>query len=465
MTKKVEVAVIGAGSAGLYAVSQIKKLCDNFVLINSGEHGTTCARVGCMPSKVLIQSAKFFHSRKNFLANGIANSEKLQVNIPQVLQRVRYLRDKFVAGNIEDSINSLGDKNIKGKAKFIDKNTLEVNGERIKAEKIIIATGSTPVIPKSWQSFREKILTTDELFEQKDLPKSIGVIGLGPIGLEIGQALARLGIEVVGIHSKDLIGKISDEEVNKEALKVFENDFELWLGEHGEIESVGEKLLLKSGSKEKLVDKVIASLGRTPNLADLELEQIGIALDEKGIPIFDKETMKIKNSNIFIAGDVNSDRPILHEAGDEGKIAGFNAVNSVRKFSRKPAFNIIFTDPNIAFIGKKYSEVKELDIAIGTFDFSKQGRAIINGSDQGIARLYAEKNSGKILGAELFAPDAEHLAHILVLAIKENLTVYELITMPFYHPTIEEGIYLLLLDTVKKIGKKKEGLIDMDFLQ
>ena len=192
MKREVKVAIIGAGSAGLYALSQVKKQTDNFILINFGPYGTTCARVGCMPSKSLIRIAEYYHERLHFEKSGIQNSDALKVSIPDVLQRVRDHRDFLVNGNIKHSITRLGNKVLSGRAEFINKNTLKVGDDVIVAEKIIIATGSSPVFDPKWESFKEHILTTDDLFEQKDLPPTLGVIGLGVIGLELGQACPDL---------------------------------------------------------------------------------------------------------------------------------------------------------------------------------------------------------------------------------------------------------------------------------
>lgn len=194
MKRDVEVAIIGAGTAGLYALSQVKKKTDDFLLINSGPYGTTCARVGCMPSKSLIHISEYYHDRKYFEKSGISNGDALEVSIPQSLQRVRNHRD-FLTGHNVKSVERYGDKVLDGKAEFIDKQTLRVGDDIITAKKIIIAAGSAPILDSKWEAFREHILTTDELFEQEDLPESLGVLGLGVIGLELGQALARLGIQ------------------------------------------------------------------------------------------------------------------------------------------------------------------------------------------------------------------------------------------------------------------------------
>ncbi len=465
MKKEVEVAIIGAGSAGLYALSQVKKETDNFLLINDGPYGTTCARVGCMPSKSLIRIAEYYHEREYFEKSGIKNSDKLSVCIPDVLKRVRKHRDILVAGNIKN-ITHLGDKVLSGKAEFINAHTLKVGEDEIVAQKIIIATGSTPILDPCWETFKEHILTTDELFEQEDLPATLGVLGLGVIGLELGQALSRLGIKVTAVHSKEFIGGLSDPEVNDTMLGLCEKEFDIWLGgDHATLSKVDDKIKISNDENETLVDKVLVAIGRKPNLESLKLEKLGIALNKKGMPNFDPQTMQIENLPIYIAGDVNVDRPLLHEAADEGRISGYNVVNDQKRFKRKVPLAIVFTDPNIALIGKDYNDIKDDDDVItSSFNFKQQGRAFLINKNAGLVNLYVQKSDGKLLGAQIAAPGGEHLAHHLAWAMEHELTVYDMLALPFYHPTLEEGLYMLLLHCMKKIGIKKEGILEIPFL-
>lgn len=466
MKREVEVAIIGAGSAGLYALSQVRKGTDNYLLINCGPYGTTCARVGCMPSKSLIRIAEYYHDRLDLEKSGIKHSDALEVSIPDVLQRVRDQRDFLVNENISHSITRLGDKVLTGKAEFIDSNTLKVGDDEIRAKKIIIATGSSPVFDPAWEAFKEHILTTDELFEQEDLPPTLGVLGLGVIGLELGQALSRLGIKVTAVHSQEFIGGLSDPDVNEVMLELCKKEFDIWLGSgRAVLSKVGDKIKITNGDCEVLVDKVLVSIGRKPNLDGLGLEKLSITLDKRGMPNFDPQTMQIEDLPIYIAGDVNADRPLLHEAADEGRIAGYNVVHPQKPFKRKIPLAIVFTDPNIAFVGKDYNTIKDDDnVIIGTYDFSKQSRAMLMNINVGIANLYVQKSDGKLLGAQIAVPRGEHLAHHLAWAMEQELTVYAMLELPFYHPTLEEGLYSLLLNCVKKIGIKKEGILEVPFL-
>ena len=323
MTREVDVAILGAGSAGLFALSQVKRETDNFVLIDGGELGTTCARVGCMPSKVLIQVAEDFHRKSIFEREGIDGAEELSVDVPAVMEHVQDLRDVFVDRTLGATDNLDATHLIDGYAKFISNNTIEVNGEQIKAKSIVIATGSTPIVPVAWQDFSDDMVTTDEFFELEDLPASMAVIGLGSIGLEIGQSLHRLGVKVAAVDQLNVIAKLEDDQVNDLAIATIGKEFPLWLGDAATLEKVESGIQVGAGDRQMVVKKILASLGRKPNLDKLNLAATDIQLDKNGVPVYDPLTMQLGDLPIFIAGDVNAERPILHEAGHEGRVAGF----------------------------------------------------------------------------------------------------------------------------------------------
>ncbi len=464
--REVDVAILGAGSAGLFALSQVKRETDNYVLINGGELGTTCARVGCMPSKVLIQVAEDFHRKSIFDREGIDGAEELSVDVPASLEHVQDMRDVFVDKTLgvtdEMDVQHLLD----GYAKFIANDVIEVNGEQIKAKSIIIATGSTPVVPAAWQVFAENIITTDEFFEMEDLPASMAVIGLGSIGLEIGQSLHRLGVKVAALDQLKNIAKLDDSKVNELAINTISREFPLWLGEAAVLEQVGDGIQVTAGENTMVVDKVLASLGRKPNLANLNLAATDIKLDANGIPVFDPQTMQLEGLPIFIAGDVNLDRALLHEAGHEGRVAGYNAARcganiAVEKFKRKVALGITFCDPNIAAVGAQLSELDEENIAIGEIKFAPVGRALIIGKNRGLLRLYVQKSDGLLLGASMCCVKGENLAHLIAWSIQNGMTVFDMLKMPFYHPVIEEALQAALYSVLSQLDVKQD-LVELE---
>jgi len=453
----VEVAIIGAGSAGLFALSQVRRQTDNYVLINGGELGTTCARVGCMPSKVMIQVAEDFYRRNIFGREGIDGSDSLQIDVPAAMEHVQDLRDVFVDKTLH-ATDELDDEHlIEGYAQFISLDTLEVNGEQIRAKKIVIATGSTPVVPAPWADFSSDIITSDEIFELDELPSSVAVIGLGSIGLEIGQALSRLGVKVTGIEQLEAVAQLKDDVVNKAAIEIIGREFPLWLGAPAKLEKVAEGIRVTCGDKEIVVEKIFASLGRKSNLEKLALEKLPIQFDKRGVPLYNKATMQIGELPIFIAGDVNADRALLHEAGHEGRVAGYNAAReSITAFKRKTLLGITFSDPNIAIVGAQLDELNDSEIAIGETQFSPVGRALIIGKNRGVLRIYARRSDGKLLGAAMVCVKGENLAHLLAFSIQQGLGVFDLLKMPFYHPTIEEALQAALYNVLAKLDIKEE---------
>ncbi|WP_456375903.1 dihydrolipoyl dehydrogenase [Thiolapillus sp.] len=468
--RKVDVAIIGSGTAGLNAMGRVKRAGKDFVLINGGEPGTTCARVGCMPSKAIIQVAEDFHRRSLFEREGIEGGDHLKVDIPEAMEHTRDLRDTFVDRVLSNSTDHLSeDVFIEQYARFVEPGVVELeDGERIQADRFVIATGSTPIVPDAWKTFGDRIVTTDEFFELEDLPASMAVIGLGVIGLELGQAISRLGVDVTGIDLAENIGGISDPEVNKAAIEVIGKEFPLWLGHAAEIsEEADGRLKVTAGEQSAVVDKVFASLGRRPNLDRLGLENLGIELDERGIPEYNPNTMQIGDQPLFLAGDINADRPILHEAGDEGKIAGYNAAHDeIRAFRRKTPLAIVFSDPNIISVGARFADLEPDSFKTGEMKIAPVGRALIMGKNRGVIRVYADQKSGRILGAEMVTPRGENLAHLLAWCIQKEMTVGELIQMPFYHPVMEEALQAALSSLYHQVEAKNPGpiaeLVTMD---
>lgn len=453
--KEVEVAIIGAGSAGLYCMSQIKRFTDDFVLIDGGELGTTCARVGCMPSKVMIQVAEDFHRRTIFEREGIEGEEHLSINEEEAMEHVQDLRDTFVDQTLSNSIDLLPeDKLIESHVHFIDANTLQTeDGDKIKAKRIIIATGSRPIVPTSWEIFADKILTTDEVFELEELPKSVAVIGLGVIGLEIGQSLHRLGVDVTGIDQQKIISGLDDAEVNKSAIEIIGREFPLWLGDAAEISLLDNgNLQVNAGDKSVEVEKIFASMGRRPNIDKLNLESTGLALSDNGVPVFNSHTMQLGDSSIYIAGDCNAEKPILHEAGFEGRVAGYNIMQDKPvSFKHKTPLAITFCEPNIVTVGAKLSELDENNTVIGEIKMAPVGRALIMGKNRGLIRLYADKKSGKLLGASMACVKGENLGHLICWCIEMEMTVHQMLRMPFYHPVIEEALQAALYNLKSKL--------------
>lgn len=440
--RKVKVAILGAGSAGLSARREVARVTDDYVLIDGGSLGTTCARTGCMPSKVLIEAANSYHIRHQLTQRGIEGAEQLTVNMSQVMQHVRALRDRFVSGVLKGIESWQHTHLIRKYARFVDQHILDLGDERLYAENIIIAVGSKPVIPKPWQSYQDWLFDSDQFFELSDFPQSLAVIGLGVIGLELGQALHRLGCQVHGFTQEKNVGGLTDTALSAYAFDHFAQSMPVTVGQV-EFERIeNNQLLLQVNGQEQAFDKVLVAVGRAPAVQSLGLTQLSVPLQANGVPEFDNKTLQVADTRIFIAGDVTGERPLLHEASDEGRIAGYNAVrDEVQCFARRTRLAISFSDPNIALVGQSHAQLcaEGADFVTGVARFNT-GRAIVMDQTAGVAHIYADRCSGRVLGAEMMAPAGEHLAHLLAWVISQSLTVDQVLSLPFYHPVLEENL-------------------------
>lgn len=443
VSKVLDLIIIGAGSAGLAALRQVQKHTDNYVIINQIPYGTTCARVGCMPSKALIEAAHAFHARHRHDEFGIRGSEAITVDTAAVLQRVRKLRDYFVSGTLKVT-DSLGDRSITGHARLLGPNRVEVDGRKFEARRIIIATGSAPILPKAWAEAGTSVVTTDSVFELPVLPPRMAVVGLGAIGIEFAQALAFLGVEVSAFSQDHQLAGLSDPVVSKSLRESLQQaGIRLHTGEAVELAAGQQEgtVTVRTEQHKVTVDGVLVAIGRQPNTEGLGLETLGVPLDNKGLPSVNPTTAQIADLPVFMAGDVNNYAPLLHEAADEGYIAASNALADKSEcFQRRITLRIVFAEPPVAVVGSSYKDLDPDEIYVGEVDFSRQGRARVAQRNEGVMRLYARRSDGRLVGGEMCAPAGDHMAHLLALAIGQRMTAQQLLALPFYHPVLEEGL-------------------------
>ena len=463
MKNLVDVAVIGAGTAGLAAYRAARAAGASAVIIEGGTYGTTCARVGCMPSKLLIAAAEAAHAVHRAPGFGVHVDGPLRVDGREVMARVRRERDRFV-GFVVAGVEGIpaGDR-IRGLAKFVDTRTLDIDGRRLSARSIVIATGSRPSVPPILRGVGDRLIVNDDVFGWHDLPRSVAVFGPGVIGLEIGQALSRLGVRVVVLGRGGRLGPITDPVVQKAALEAFGAEFTLDPDAHvTRVERIGDEVEIDYVAADKRprterFEYVLAATGRVPNVDTLGLGSLGLALDTRGVPDFDRLTLQVGNTSIFIAGDAADDVPLLHEAADEGKIAGANAAlyPRVKPGLRRAGLGVVFTDPQIAIVGGGFASHHAHGLVAGEVSFEDQGRSRVMLRNRGHLRVYADPSSGRFLGAEMVGPDAEHIGHLLSWALQAGMTVAQMLDMPFYHPVVEEGLRTALRDLDAKLRERK----------
>ena len=457
-----DVAVIGAGTAGLAAYRAARAAGARAVIIEGGAHGTTCARVGCMPSKLLIAAAEAAHGIERAPKFGVHVDASVRVNGREVMARVKSERDRFV-GFVVAGVESIPSEDlVAGRARFADDNTLDVeDGPRITAKSVVIATGSRPAVPPMLQGLGDRLIVNDDVFSWDTLPESVAVFGPGVIGLELGQSLARLGVRVVVLGRGGRLGPITDPVVAKAAAKAFAEDFFLDPDAHvARVERDGGQVVVDyrgphGEPRSERFEYVLAATGRVPNVDGLGLENTSVQRDARGVPIFDPYTLQAGTTHIFIAGDASNFIPLLHEAADEGRIAGGNAAShpTVERGHRRAALGIVFTDPQIAIVGPGFAKLDRgqsqdsvASVAVGEVSFEDQGRSRVMLRNRGHLRVYGDPATGAFLGAEMAGPDAEHIGHLLAWALQAKMSVAQMLDMPFYHPVVEEGVRTALRD-------------------
>jgi dihydrolipoamide dehydrogenase len=465
-----EVAIVGMGTAGMHALREVRRAQRDFRVIDRGPLGSTCARVGCMPSKAALHVGAEWAARKQLAALGAQNVGHLSIDLQAAWARVRALRDRLAGATAKQARDAAGERLIEGQARFIEPALIEIETagqtQRVRARSVILATGSHPVLPNWLAPVLDRTVTTDTLFDLNALPRSIGILGLGAIGLEMGLALARLGIDVVGAELSDRVGGIADPQVADRARERFGREIKLWLCAKARVERTPAGVRLIAGERQAEVALLLAALGRKPNTRELGLKEAGFPLDERGAPRFDPRTMQVGDLPVFIAGDASGGKLLLHEAADQGAIAGYNAcaVGKPARFAPKSAVTIAFTAPDVASVGAAFDEFDPDHVVIGSAEGSDNGRAIILGKTDGHLRIYADSRTGRLLGAAMVAIQGEHLAQLLAWAIQRRETASDLLASVFYHPTMEEMLQTALQDIARQMNASAGAPLGLQLL-
>lgn len=465
-TIETDVAIIGAGTAGLNARREVEHAGKRWLLIDSGPYGSTCARVGCMPSKLLIAAAESAREARRAREFGIRlEPESVHVDGAAVMARVRRERDRFVRSIVEEIEALPSELRLRGAARFLGPNELQVGANtRVHANAIVIATGSAPRMPEQLRVLSDGLHTNQTIFELDDLPESLAVFGTGPVGLELGQAFAELGVRVRFFDPGDELGPFTDPEVERRFRVAIRAQDSFAMGvERLELQPLDSGFRVRYRGSEgrghhEDFERVLVAAGRVPRLEQLDLARAGLELDEEGLPPIDPETMQCAESPIFIAGDATGARQVLHEAIREGCVAGANAAlyPEVRRRSPGKPMTIGFTSPQLAMVGARYDDLRGTEIVIGDASYGEQGRARVMAESEGFMRLYFARKTTQFLGAEMFAPRAEHLGHLLAWGAECGVDLRRMLEMPFYHPTLEEGVRTAIRHAASQLGLRPD---------
>ena len=433
-----DVAVIGAGTAGLHAYKAAVAAGADAVIIERGAGGSTCTRVGCMPSKALIAAGRTAMQARRAGLFGIEVAG-VRVDGAAVMRRVRQERDYFTDAVLKQYHAIPAERRLHGIARFVAPGRLAIDDHTsVTARTVVIATGSTPEVPPALEPVASLVHTSDTVFELTDLPGSMAVIGAGPLGLELAQAFARLGVAVTVLGQGGTLSAIADPDAERAAREALGRDMAIHLGiEVAATMADGRARLSWDGDAagEVTVDLVLAATGRPPALDDLDLQAAGLPLDDKGVPVFAETSRRVGDTAVFIAGDADAWRPVLHEASRGGRIAGEAAAGGPPGWTI-PSLAIAFTEPAIVEVGARFDALPE-GARIGEARVADNGRSRIDGEEAGLVRLYADA-AGTLIGGTIVATGGEHLGQSLAMAVQCGVEATTMADMAWYHPTLEE---------------------------
>lgn len=455
-----DIIIVGAGTAGISAYKEAIKYTSNILIVNQGPWDTTCARVGCMPSKVLISTANRMYDIEH--ADEVALQVEAHIDRSAVMQHVRQLRDRFTAATLADVDSWDQSHKISGAAKFINANTIQVNNQHYQAKSFILAVGSTPNMDAEWKAeLGDRYINSNDIFELEQLPKSLAVIGSGVIAIELAQAMTRLGVQTTVFARSQKVGSLSSPQLQSLACKELSQAMNIKFkvlpenikkSQHGVLISFTDNV-----SQTLEVDYVLSATGRSSNLNSLDLTQINPLFKEiRNLPI-NNRSKQLGEYPIFIIGDAYTQTPVQHEAAVEGKLVVESCLNfpKLKDLKTLTPLSIVFSSPEMAIAGQSYKQLidENVEFITGYASYERQGRALVLGKNHGAAEVYVDANTRQLLGAELLVESAEHMGHLLAWIISEKLTVDQILEKPFYHPTLEEGLRSALKHARRQLKK------------
>lgn len=437
-----DLVIIGGGSGGLVVASAAAQLKAKVALVEKERLGGDCLWSGCVPSKSLIHAARVAHQVRNTARFGI-HCDPPDIRFSEVMAHVNQVIQTIEPHDSPERFQGLGVRVIFGEGRFLDRQTFSVNGEKLTARAFVIATGSRPAIPPIEGLESVGYLTNEEVFTRSQLPKSLAIIGAGPVGCELGQAFHRLGCKVTMFSSRDQIMPKEDPEVAAIVARQFmEEGINILHNTRAtKAELIGDKKCLWSGNECVQVDEILVAAGRRPNVESLNLEAAGVNYSKRGVQV--RPTLQTDNPKIYGCGDVLGGYQFTHVAAHEAVVVLQNALNPL-PFKKSVNYRVIpwatFTEPELARVGMTEAEAKKRygagEIRVLTQAFSGVDRALAEGATKGFLKIITRAN-GEILGAHLVGAIAGELIHEIVLAMNHNLDVGSLTGIHIY-PTLAE---------------------------
>ena len=448
-----DVIVIGSGPGGYVAAIRCAQLGMKTALIEKyPKLGGTCLNVGCIPSKALLESSEHYNkSTHEFKDHGI-NINKITVDFSQTMKR----KEKIIS-EMHSGLEFLMKKNkihvINGLASFIDKNTVNIKSSKknitIKAEKIIIATGSKPTVLPFFNFDKKRIITSTEALSLKEVPKKMVVIGAGVIGLELGSVYSRMGTEVSVIDVSENIISTMDLSLGKELKKVLSNQLGVKFFLNHKVSVVknnGKNVTvtaLSSNDEEIKIDAdyCLISIGRKPYTENLSLDKAGVEVDSSGRIRVDN-MLQTTQSGIFAIGDVVEGAMLAHKAEEEGVFVAEILAGQKPHINHNLIPNVVYTWPEVASVGLSEEKLKaeKIKYKVGVFPFKANGRAKISVDTDGFVKIIADSQSDEILGVHMIGPRCADLISEAVVAMEYRASAEDIARITHAHPTFSEVI-------------------------
>lgn len=462
MSKKYDVVVIGSGPAGYVAAIRCAQLGFSVACIekwrtkeNKSVYGGTCLNVGCIPSKALLDTThKFAEAQNSFDAHGIKVT-KMDIDVPSMMSRKGAVVSQLTQG-IKGLFAANKVDGVVGSAKITGVNTVLVtdhdgNKQSLETKNIIIATGSQPINIPPAPIDHETIVDSTGALEFEKIPKRLGVIGAGVIGLELGSVWARLGSEVTVLEALDEFLPPVDRQIAKEAAKIFNKqglDIKLGSQVTGHKFSKGAKKQItleysdKEGKQKKAFDKVIVAVGRKPVTEDLFDDSLGIEICDRGFIEVD-DHCQTKVPNIFAVGDVVRGPMLAHKGSEEGVMVAERLADKKTQVNYALVPSVIYTHPEIAWVGQNEEELKAegIEYNVGSFPFAASGRALAANDSEGLVKILSQKTTDRILGCQIIGPSAADLLQQIVIAMEFSASAEDIGLTMFSHPALSEAVH------------------------
>ena len=435
-----DLAVIGAGSAGLSVAAAAAQFGEKVVLFEKAEMGGDCLNSGCVPSKSLIAAAKYAQAQRASAPYGVAAVEP-KVNYAKVMDYVQSVIGKIAPNDSVERFEGLGVKVVKARAQFVDARTLEATGKQFTARKIVIATGSRPSIPAIPGLKDVAYFTNETLFKNRVMPEHLIIIGGGPIGMEMAQAHRRLGCKVTVLQASRVLAKDDAELVSVviAALQAEGVDIRQSV-QITKITLVKKRISVALSTGEIISGShILVAAGRTPNVEGLNLEAGGVGHDKNGITV-DLGLRSTSNRNVYAAGDVAGGLQFTHVAGYH---AGLIIRNALFRLPVKNRTDIIpwvtYTDPELAQVGLNEAQARKAhgaEVKVLKWTFAENDRAQTEGKTNGLIKIIVRK--GRIIGTSIVGPSAGELIAPFVLAITQRMKISALANVVLPYPTLSE---------------------------